>query len=76
MPITAMEFTVPWRALYLNENYVVWVIGQVVETWHSMACLNVVTNLNPFFFNILSKARPNMGHKRAYLVSYFLLTTS
>ena len=27
-PITAMEFTVSWPALYLNENYVVWVIGQ------------------------------------------------
>ena len=27
-PITAMEFTVSWLALYLNDNYVVWVIGQ------------------------------------------------
>lgn len=27
-PITAMEFTVSWPALYLNENYVFWVIGQ------------------------------------------------
>ena len=24
----AMEFTVSWPALYLNENYVFWVIGQ------------------------------------------------
>ena len=28
MPITAMEFTVFWPALYCNESDVFWVIGQ------------------------------------------------
>ena len=58
-PITAMEFTVSWPALYLNENYVFWVIGQWLKDPAKSGDMTQLGLLESFFsfFNILYTAR-------------------
>lgn len=64
-PITAMEFTVAWPALYLNENYVFWVIGQWLKDpaksgdMTQLGLLECCYKFKSFFslFNILYTAR-------------------
>lgn len=64
-PITAMEFTISWPALYLNENYVFWVIGQWLKDptksgdMTQLGLLECCYKFKIFFsfFNILYTAR-------------------
>ena len=50
-PITAMEFTVSWPALYLNENYVFWVIGQWLKDPAKSGDMTQLGLLESFFFS-------------------------